>query len=91
MRPRGLSPLPGRPLRLRPIAATAGGRARVTPGTDPHQLAAVTHTGRGPRRTLRHPPAPRHEDAKVHGGVSTRSPIPGADHCPSRPEPVKGA
>ena len=48
MRPRGLSPLPVRPLRLRPITATAGGRPTVTPGTGPHQLAAVTLTGRGP-------------------------------------------
>ena len=41
MRPRGLSPLPVRPLRLSPITATAGGRASVTPGTGPHQLAAA--------------------------------------------------
>src|SRR5207247_1545431 len=29
--PAGLSPLPVRPLRLRPTTATAGGRPRVTP------------------------------------------------------------
>ena len=91
MRPRGLSPLPVRPLRLSPITATAGGRARVTPGTGPHQLAAVTPTGRGPRRTPRQLPALQHEAAKAHSGVPVRSPIPGADHCLSRPEPVKGA
>jgi hypothetical protein len=56
MRPRGLSPLPVRPLRLSPITATAGGRATATPGTDPHQLAAVTPTGHGPRQTPRPPP-----------------------------------
>ena len=33
MRPRGPSPLPVRPLRLRPITATAGDRACVIPGT----------------------------------------------------------
>jgi hypothetical protein len=49
--PAGLSPLPVRPLRLSPMTATAGGRASVTPGTDPHQLAAVTPTGRRPLRT----------------------------------------
>ena len=54
MRPRGLSPLPVRPLRLSPITATAGGRARVTPVTGPHQLAAVTSTGPLPAPT----PAP---------------------------------
>jgi hypothetical protein len=91
MRPRGPSPLPVRPLRLSPITATAGGRARVTPGTGPHQLVAVTPTGRGPAPNPRHPPTPRHEAAKVHRGVPVRSPIPGTDHCLSRPEPVKGA
>ena len=53
MRPRGLSPLPVRPLRLSPRTATAGGRARATPGTSTHQLAAVTPTGHGPRQTTR--------------------------------------
>ena len=61
MRPLGLSLLPIRPLRLRPIAATAGGRASATPGADPHQLAAVTPTGRGPRRNPRHPAALSHK------------------------------
>ncbi len=60
MRPPGPSPLPVRPLRLSPITATAGGRARVTPGTVPHQLAAVTPTGRSSRRTPRHPPVLPH-------------------------------
>jgi len=31
--PAGHSPLPVRPLRLSPMTATAGGRARMTPGT----------------------------------------------------------
>jgi hypothetical protein len=91
MRPRGLSPLPIRPLRLRPIAATAGGRARVTPGTGPHQLAAVTPTRQDRARPHAVLAAPRHKAAKAHSYVPVRSPIPGADHCLSRPEPVKGA
>ena len=46
---------------LRPMTATAGGRARATPGTGPHQLAAVTPTGRGPSRTRAILPALQHE------------------------------
>jgi hypothetical protein len=38
-RPRGLPPLPVRPLRLSPAAAPAGGRPTATPGTGPHQAA----------------------------------------------------
>jgi hypothetical protein len=92
MRPQGPSLLPVRPLRLSPITATAGGRARVTPVTGPNQLAAVTPTGRCPRRTPRQPSGPRHEAAKVDSGAVGRTvPIPGAAHCLSRPEPVKGA
>ena len=81
LHPRGLSPLPVRPLRLRPTTATAGGRARVTLGTDPHQLAAVAPTGHGAAPDPRQLPALQHEAAKVHSGVAARSPIPGIDHC----------
>jgi hypothetical protein len=91
MRPRGTSPLPVRPLRLRPVTATAGGRARVTPGTGLHQVAAVTPTGHGPAPGSAPSPASWHEVTKVHSGLPVRRPIPGADHCVSRPEPVKGA
>jgi hypothetical protein len=91
MRPRGLSPLPVRPLRLSPKTATAGGRAIATPGTGPHQLAAVTPTGRGPPEPALSSRRSRHEMTKVHRCVPGRSPIPGVDHCLSRPEPVKGA
>jgi hypothetical protein len=90
MHPRGLSLFPVRPLRLRPKTATAGGRASATPGTGPHQLAAVTPTGCGPRRTQRPTADARHETTKATA-VPVASPIPGADHCLSRPEPVKGA
>jgi hypothetical protein len=62
--PAGLSPLPVCPLRLSSRTATAGGRPTATPGTGPHQLAAVTPTHRGPRRTPRHPPALQREAAK---------------------------
>ena len=76
MRPLGPSPLPVRPLRLRPKTATAGGRAHVTPDTGPHQLAAVTPTGAaraGPAPCSRRP---RHEATKGHRRVPVRIPSP---------------
>ena len=48
MRPRVLSPLPVRPLRLSPITATAGGRALLPRAIGAYQLAAVTPTDHGP-------------------------------------------
>jgi hypothetical protein len=91
MRPRGLSPLPVRPLRLSPKTATVGGRPTATPGPDPHQLAAVTPPAAAPRRTRAIPQGAPAWSGESHRGVPVRSPIPGAGHCMSRPEPVKGA
>jgi hypothetical protein len=91
--PEGLSLLPVRPLRLRPKTATAGGRASVTPGTGPAPAG----------RRHAHRPRPARDTGAVAGGAPLKlrrptaacrlgaSPIPGADHCLSRPEPVKGA
>ncbi len=90
--PAGPSPLPVRPLRLRPMAATAGGRARVTPGTAHTRLAAVTPTGSGRARALRHATVVRMKPRKSTSVLPVRTvPIPGAGHCLSRQEPVKGA
>jgi hypothetical protein len=62
------------------------------PGHRPHQVAAITPTVRGPHMTPRHTPALQREAAKVSLPVASKSlPIPGASHCLSRPEPVKGA
>ena len=93
MRPRGLSPLPVRPLRLSPMTATAGGRqarprALPSPAGRRHARRARTRAGSAP--------SSQRSGVKLRGlaveACSTRAfPIPRASHCLSRPEPVKGA
>jgi hypothetical protein len=59
-------------------------------GHRPYQLATVTPTIRGARNPP-HPPTSYREAARFTASGQSRLSIPGASHCLSPPEPVKGA